>query len=264
MAQRVIDRIQNSKPPGRFWEWKTGNCSYTLAPEASVLEKVCQMHREQLSEWKSVAAVAGSPSLPHSVQTAKKNPGPNGANEGEEESSSSRKSVNIASVKGKGKTQAPVKNKKQSGTKVNGLPDVPAKAMNAPPIVKHKLMNKVKGKIGNQDSVDVSNAKPSKKTSRVSGNISQPSGSKSVEVPSAVASAAELEGSPGTLPPKLAMLLARGGKPRTQAQSGEIVEEPHPFDVLFGRGNSVSAHSGNTIFRHFCWLHKSDYNAADR
>jgi hypothetical protein len=48
-------------------------------------------------------------------------------------------------------------------------------------------------------------------------------------------------------------------KPRTSAQSKEVVVGPHKFDVLFGRGNGISQHPGNVIYRQVCWMFKDPY-----
>jgi hypothetical protein len=52
--------------------------------------------------------------------------------------------------------------------------------------------------------------------------------------------------------------------PRTLEQSGPRPLQPHPNDVVFGRGNNIANHPGNLLFREFVLQEKDTYGAAPR
>jgi hypothetical protein len=52
--------------------------------------------------------------------------------------------------------------------------------------------------------------------------------------------------------------------PRTMEQSGPRPLQPHPNDVVFGRGNNIANHPGNLLFRQFVLQQKDSYGAAPR
>lgn len=53
-------------------------------------------------------------------------------------------------------------------------------------------------------------------------------------------------------------------KPRTLDQTGPRPAEPHPNDVVLGRGNNIANHPGNLLFRQLVLEQKSAYNSAPR
>ena len=50
--------------------------------------------------------------------------------------------------------------------------------------------------------------------------------------------------------------------PRTAAQTGDRIKEPHDNDVLLGRGKFASEHPGNILFRQIVWELKEEYYVA--
>jgi hypothetical protein len=51
------------------------------------------------------------------------------------------------------------------------------------------------------------------------------------------------------------------GPPRLQSQEGPRVREPHPHDVLFGRGQVKCSHIGNIRYRRLVWANKGTYTS---
>lgn len=49
------------------------------------------------------------------------------------------------------------------------------------------------------------------------------------------------------------------GPRRNDDQNNHVVYDPHPHDVLHGKGQHVSLHPGNLFFRSLVWKHKEEY-----